>query len=247
MKNNNFSFKADLHYGELLADQWVYRRLTTTLNMISIHAKKSNHNKIRVLDFGGYQGNLKKIHDMMGLNLISDYTIIDGDKSAIEKAHAEGMNAIYCDLNLYRCELPGEYDCVVATEVLEHLLDPRSILTELSNAAGNSGFVAISLPNENTIIHRIYSLMGMGPDSEAFNLYKHLHLPTLKQATDFLQSQLNIVTHQNWFHFGGNGAKFSALSFQPGGFMGSLLVKLGQIFPSLLARGRIYICTRKPE
>lgn len=237
------NFTADYHYGKLLEDPWVEKRIHNTLDLIDLFCKQNNYKDLSVLDFGGYDGNLITLHNHLKLNLISDYTIIDGDSSALKKAEQKGYNTKYLDLNtLEKLSLDKKFDCVIATEVLEHLVNPRLVLSLLIKYLKPNGFLVISLPNENTFIHRLYSFIGIGLDTEAFNLYKHLHLPTLKQSAIFLGSQTDIVLTKNWFHFGGNGSKISMLSFKPNSIISNLFVFIGNIFPNLLARGRIYIC-----
>jgi len=239
-------FMAKYHYGKLLDDPWVENRIISTLQIINDHCITNGYENISLLDFGGYDGNLLSIHNSLKLNIISDYLIIDGDHDALNSAQKKGYSTKYLNLNTLPNFSPDKkFDCIVATEVLEHLINPNEILDCLLDYLKPTGFIVISLPNENTIVHRCYSLLGIGPDTEAFNLYKHLHLPTLQQAKFFLMRHLEIRHTKNWFHFGGNGSKITFIGFRPHSLTGKVLTSIGNLFPNLLARGRIYLCSPK--
>ncbi len=77
-----------------------------------------------------------------------------------------------------------KFDVVICTEVLEHLVDPVKMVANIKGLMNDNGVVLISLPNENSIYHRIMSLSGKGIDMCAFELYKHLHMPTISQSRD---------------------------------------------------------------
>lgn len=236
-------FKADYHYGDLIFDPWVVERIKKTLTATKRFLNKSDN---VTLDFGGYDGNLKRIHDSFGLNFIGKYTIIDGDERALDSAQQDSFNTIYYNLDEFaNSSFTQKFDLIFATEVLEHLVDPKMVLSKLLDCLNDDGVLVISLPNENTLVHRIYSIFGLGIDTEAFNLYKHLHMPTLRQSKNFLSQYVEISAYENWFHFGGNNSKLEFLGMNTNGFLARTCILLGNLFPSLLARGRIYVCKKK--
>jgi SAM-dependent methyltransferase len=242
-------FKAEYHYGRLLIDPWVELRLIRTLRIAVDNMSKPRTNvdlakileKLSILDFGGYEGNLIDIARSNYGAYLADYTVLDGDAKALEVAREKGAKII-CrsldDLKSYSNE--GGYDLIVATEVLEHLVAPREILSALLSMLNKDGLLIVSLPNENTIVHRVYALLGLGVDSEAFNLYKHLHLPTINQSLAFVSSQAVIADYEHWFAFSGGNTRFSTLEIRPDSFTGRVMLRIGKFFPSLLARGTIF-------
>ena len=246
-------FKAIYHYGQLLGDPWVESRLIETLRLAFKYIRQCDSNlqtadieNLAILDFGGYEGNLIDIAGgTYGLRL-NRYTVMDGDMHALAVAEQKGAHTIYRSLDdgdSY--ENDKEYDVIFATEVLEHLVAPRQILENLLLMLKKDGLLIVSLPNENTIIHRIYAVLGLGVDSEAFNLYKHLHMPTIRQSRDFLLTKALIVDEQYYFAFSGGSTRFPIFNLQPHLFWGKTLMQLGKYFPNLLARGTIFALRRR--
>ena len=75
---------------------------------------------------------------------------------------------------------------IVSTECLEHIKNPSMHLEKIKSRLTNNGYMVVSLPNENTLYHRILSVLGFGVDTYAFKLFKHLHMPTIAQSEKFL-------------------------------------------------------------
>ena len=59
-------------------------------------------------------------------------------------------------------------------------------MENVSKVINKDGYMIVSLPNENTIYHRILSLIGVGADTYAFKLFKHLHMPTSNKVKIFI-------------------------------------------------------------
>lgn len=132
-------------------------------------------------------------------------------------------------------------------ETLEHLLDPEDTLQSILDSVQPGGIVVISLPNETTLFHRIRSLLGV-VDMECFSPQgKHLHLPSLKQSRAFLSKKLQVHTERFYISPSAYGSKQvwvgQILKALPDSFHQFLADK----FPSLFARGFIFLCTRHGE
>lgn len=130
-------------------------------------------------------------------------------------------------------------------ETLEHLLDPEDTLQSIQDSLQEGGLVVISLPNETTLFHRIRSLFGI-VDADCFaSQGKHLHLPSLKQSREFLSKQLLIQNEVYYISPSGCGSKQAwvgqMLRILPDGFHQALADR----FPSLFARGFIFLCRKK--
>ena len=84
---------------------------------------------------------------------------IDVSSFAAEKVRAQGLQAEVHDLE--RQPLTGEYEILVALEVLEHLADPLSVLLQMKKVLTDGGRIVVSLPNEFHLLRRLEILFGM--------------------------------------------------------------------------------------
>lgn len=239
--------EAKAHYGDLFLDRYMVQRFGLNYQLAKKILKKKG--VVNVLDVGGYTADNLKYWQDEGLNLSKiHYTVADYDTEAGKIAESRGANYIYYDLNLDNLTklFPDQkFDLIICTEVLEHLLDPHRQMEYFQKILAKNGQLIISLPNENTIFHRIYALLGLGIDQYPFVLYKHLHFPTVKQSFDFLGNYFKIVDHKYYMNFGGVGSRF--------GFVGSAFKLipdsvwriLVDLFPGLLARGTVFLLKQK--
>lgn len=239
--------EAKTHYGDLFSDKYMVMRFG-----INYDFAKSTLNKKRnvsILDVGGYTGDNLKYWKMSGRKTKNiDYHVADYDTEAGKIVTKRGGHYHYYDLNLDDLTklFPNKkFDLIICTEVLEHLLDPHRQMNYFKKLLKKNGKIIISLPNENTIFHRIYSVLGMGIDQYPFALYKHLHFPTVKQSKDFVSGYFKLVNLKYYMNFGGKGSRF--------GFIGNLFTLipdsfwriLVDTFPGLLARGTVFYLKQK--
>ncbi len=229
--------KPNLHYGMLYKDdRYVRQRFQIYADFLRPYL----HKGVKILDVGGYTADI--------LNFLPsgiDYHLVDFDKEALEIAKTKGANVKKIALDLEDIAFDNQkFDIIIATEVLEHLQDPIRHIKRIKELVNDNGVVLISLPNENTIYHRLMSLFGFGIDICAFQLYKHLHLPTIKQSTDFISQHFRIIRVSYYINPGCRRSRFEGL--------GKILTVLpdvfwkfgARIFPSLLARGVIFLCVK---
>jgi hypothetical protein len=179
----------------------------------------------RVLDLGGYTGDLKLIKPTL------DYTVVDSDLDALRIAKERGAKT-HCRELEGNLHINETFDVVVCSEVLEHLKNPELLLKQMVKLADAA---VISLPNECTIYHRFRALIGLGIDSSGFAPHYHMHFPTIKQSDKLVSKYYDIVKKIYWFHPG--KIKFPY----------KLGVKLANWMPGLFARGTIYLCEHKME
>ena len=141
--------------------------------------------------------------------------------------------------------LHQKFDRIICLEVLEHLQYPRKTLASIASHLATSGICVISLPNEATLFHRLRGLFGL-MDAEAFGeSCKHLHLPSLKQARSFVQSCFHVTQE---FYYISPQAQNSRQAW-----VGKILklapdklwIFLAYSWPSLFARGFIFVCKHK--
>ena len=126
-------------------------------------------------------------------------------------------------------------------ETLEHLLDPQDTLESIHNSLSDVGYLVVSLPNENTLFHRIRALSGIS-DAECFSSTgKHLHLPSLKQSRFFLAEKFEIQKEVYYIAPTACGSRNEWV----GKILSLIPDKIHQLladtFPGLFARGFIFL------
>ena len=103
--------------------------------------------EIKVLDFGGGNGNLsKKISsELLKLGYESKCTVIDIHNSIQKDDNIEFVNAK--EIN----KIKNKFDLVLASAVLEHLKAPKAILDKLIQLTGKKGFFYARTPWEEPL------------------------------------------------------------------------------------------------
>lgn len=153
-----------------------------------------------VLDVGcasGYLGDL----------LMRDGNImygVDGNRSAIEKAKGRYEEALCIDLNEPAHFFNDtRFDVIVFADVLEHLLDPESILRYCTGLLKPNGRIIVSLPNVALWRIRLQLLCGRFQYTDYGVLDKtHLHLYTFKTAKELMQvSGLRTISERGAMNF----------------------------------------------
>ena len=185
------TFQKDLHYGDMFQnDPYVRKRIEQYCNYM---IPKINEGTT-ILDVGGYMG------DTLGLLAQKcekqfQYHLVDFDDKALEIARERGAHVYKTHLDTESIDkyIPNlKFDIILCTEVLEHTLNPHKHIQKIKELLKDNGLCIISLPNENSIFHRLMSVIGSGVDQCAFELYKHLHLPTISQSKNFVSEYFKI-------------------------------------------------------
>ena len=109
-----------------------------------------------VLDIGcGRGGLLEYLRDKKNCRVAG----VDMSDDAIRILKKKGIEAIKADVE--EDDIPGSYDVIILAAVLEHLIDPLSVLSKLRNNLKNDqGCIIIGVPNFSEIIARIQYLFG---------------------------------------------------------------------------------------
>ncbi len=110
----------------------------------------------RILDVGAADGLLSSKLAERGWKV----TGIEGDPSLARTCAAHCEQMIVIDLNRELPDVSGPFDAIVYGDVLEHLVDPLSVLTQLNRALSPGGFVIISVPNIAHFYVRLLLLLG---------------------------------------------------------------------------------------
>jgi len=143
--------------------------------------------------------------------------------------------------------LNRKFERIICLEVLEHLKNPYATLESICNHLEEGGILVVSLPNEASLFHRIRCLLGT-VDAECFsNQGKHLHLPSLRQCRDFLKSlsdRLEVVSEEYYVSPSAAGSRQAWV----GKILSLIPISIHQFladrFPSLFARGFIFVCRK---
>jgi len=93
---------------------------------------------------------------------------------------------------------PASYDAIAMFEVIEHLFDPRTVLTALAGALAPGGTIAISTPNFDAA-----SRFLLGSDWAVLSPFEHVYyfcedsLRRLLEATGFTEVEF-VRTYVGW-------------------------------------------------
>ena len=99
----------------------------------------------RILDLGCGTGALgKALKERQPCHV----TGIELNKAAYEVA-VKNLDVALCDnLNRFDPKIAGEkYDCIILADILEHLINPWSVLSKFSKALSDAGTIVASIPN----------------------------------------------------------------------------------------------------
>lgn len=212
-------------------DRFVQKRFKLYKVLLTPYLK----GKPKILDIGCYTADILRI-----LSHPVNYYGIDADKQALEIAKNRGAKTIRLDIDNEEIPLKEKFDIIIATEILEHLRDPEKLLLQIRHLLKTEGIVLLSLPNECTIYHRLKVLLGKGIDGTAFAPHYHLHFPTIKQSNEFISKHFKIIEKQYWIHTG-VGAKLDKFLTK---IPDRIWLSLANLWPSLFARGVIYLCRK---
>lgn len=220
-------------YGNMYAnDKYVRKRFEYYTQLLSPYLKEG----ISLLDVGCYTADL--------INLLPksvDYHGVDSDEEALKIAKNRGVNVFEVDLDQPALGfLKKKFDVIVVAELLEHLKDPERLITQISELLKDGGVILLSLPNECTMYHRIKVLFGRGIDGTGFAAYYHLHFPTIKQNDEFVSKHFRVLKRKFWIHVDIGGPLGRLFSMIPDAFW----LILGNLWPTMFARGVIYLCQK---
>lgn len=94
--------------------------------------------------------------------------VVDGSKSFLEAARSRGLqnvNYIYSLFEEFEPEL--QYDYVFASFILEHVLDPQTVLAMLKRVLKPGGTLFVTVPNARALSRQLAMHMDLIPDLKA--------------------------------------------------------------------------------
>lgn len=203
---------------ELHSDPFARERLKRSCELLQC---TGNHS---ILDVG--------CHRMEALDFLPRHCDYKGIDILFGDEFDGGLKEVYC------------YDRILCLEVLEHLKYPQKTLESIASLLKEDGICVISLPNEASLFHRIRCLFGIVDQECFFETGKHLHLPSLKQAFQFVSKYLK-VQKVEYYVSRGAGTRTPFLPTILKLIPPSILRILASLSPSLFARGFIFVCSKK--
>lgn len=144
--------------------------------------------KLKILDIGCGPGTVSGPLVQMGHEVFG----LDISDASVREAGAKGIKARLCDLEAEELPFPeGEFDLVMALDVLEHVFDPTAVLEKMKRVAKNDGALLICFPNHFDLINRLRILLGFGivhwhhRKTKVWE-YFHVRFPTLAEIREWI-------------------------------------------------------------
>jgi methionine biosynthesis protein MetW len=184
--------------------------------------------KGKILDLGcgeGFLGSLcKNTHRWTG---------IEFDSGSVKRAKKKGLQVKQYDLNKGKIPFKSEqFDIVVASDVLEHIIYSQKILQEIKRVLKDGGLAIISLPNDFHIKSRLRFLFNKPVYTNPFGKEAHLHLFTMNQGRALIRKYFKIKRE---IYYPGFSPRFLSIKTRH---------SLVNLSPSLFSRGVIFFCRK---
>lgn len=117
-------------------------------------------------------------------------TAVEGSKSVIENSDTNGMEVIHSLFEEYEPE--REFDTVLASYVLEHIIDPVSLIRRTKGWLGPGGQAIFIVPNADSLHRRVGVELGFLRRRDELNQQDvevgHRRVYTLRTLSDHLYS-----------------------------------------------------------
>jgi len=111
----------------------------------------------KVLDVGCFTGVIGKEIESLG----NDVYGIEISLPAISKANSKGIKTIRSDMDNKLPVKSNTFDGVFAGEVIEHLFDVDTFLSEIHRVLRKNGYIVLTTPNLLSFWNRIRAIAGM--------------------------------------------------------------------------------------
>lgn len=158
--------------------------------------------KGNLLELGSYQGDFTT----RLLSNFDDITCVEGSDKAIETAKKKLPDKVkFINSTFEEVSLPGKYNNIVLTHVLEHLDSPVDILKRINNEwLSDTGYFFLVCPNANAPSRQIAVKMGLISHNAAVTGAEEKHGHRITYSLDTLERDaklagLNIVHRSGIF------------------------------------------------
>lgn len=169
------------------ATEWVTTACRVAFALIKSDLLEQLPQKPKMLDLSCGGGELMERCKGLGFSV----TGVDAASMAVDICKGRGLSIIQHDLNQPLPFSDREFDLVTCIEVIEHLFNPASVLSEVRRILRDDGFLVISTPNEYEWFQRLKFLSGKPIDWHPWSPTTHLHK---SNTTQFI----NFVKEENW-------------------------------------------------
>lgn len=178
-------------------------------------------NKI-VLDLGCYDGRDSKKFIDQG-NTVHGIEVL---QKPAKKAEKLGIKVKNIDIEKQSWEYkPNTFDVVICGDIIEHVIDVDTFLTNIKDVLKSGGEVYISTPNLASIGRRLLLLLGKNPFIEVSNIDKVNGFPAVGHVRYFTKTSLTRLLN----HHGFEVVKVTSDNINLGGFSSA---KLAEMFPT---------------
>jgi len=113
-----------------------------------------NLKKSTVLEFGSATGQMTKILSKRSKSVMA----VDGSAKFIKIAKARVKNAKnvnFCESYFEDFKIDKKYDCLIMHHILEHIEDPKCLLSKIKTLLNDGGIFAISVPNSHALSRQL--------------------------------------------------------------------------------------------
>ncbi|MFH0859824.1 MAG: methyltransferase domain-containing protein [Candidatus Altiarchaeota archaeon] len=202
-------------------------------------------NNKRILDVGcgdgNASGNFTRDNDLFG---------IDISQVALKKALERRLRVCAC--NIDDGEFPfkdGSFDLVLILDVLEHIINPATVLKEARRVSSETGLMIVTVPNGLNLMNRLYFLSGKFVDVfDQNHRYKdrlfteHIRLFSKEVLEKMVVDEgLEIVDRHYYFP-----SRFEETNWKKFQTIGDIIYKtdLYRRMPTLFSLGLFYVLTK---
>src|SRR5207244_2224827 len=142
----------------------------------------------RVLDLGCRDGALTQAY-AAGNELVG----VDADREALGEAEKLGIETRWADLDEPLPFEDASFDVVVAGELMEHLRDPRRLVTEARRVLRPGGTFVASVPNAYRLKNRLRFLLGRKVEDDPTHLQLFSSDDVRALLTGFEEPRLHFI------------------------------------------------------
>lgn len=116
-----------------------------------------------------------------------DYYGIDINKQLIEELKKKRFNVHYADLDKDKLSLKKKFDYILLLDILEHIVNPVSLIEKSKKLVSNEGYIIISIPNDYHFFNKLRFIFNK-EITPAFIKYWHLHIFPIKSGKNLIEN-----------------------------------------------------------
>lgn len=175
---------------------------------------------------------------------------LDGDHRALVRARGDyGVVGVVADAEQAWPLVDRSVDAVVLFDILEHVPDPRWLLSEAARVLRGAGWLLVALPNAAHAVNRATAVLGRTTDfTDAYHrqgspLSDHLHRFSVASGARLLEEAgYRVERRHEYFPTEFSEGRWKALSGVARAVAAS---GLHHRLPNLLAYELFYVCRRE--